>query len=114
MDSLADGAQSIKRAEVNGTVADYLTMLAVSCFADHGGRLAADQHRLAGNKRVMVIEWEPVRVVRDRAEAICYLTIVFADVFQTCKFEGLNFYVIEVDHVDFGLNLRIVNRDWTL
>ena len=48
-------------------------MFAKASFTDHGGGIAADQHRLSGNKRVMVIEWELVRVIGDGAKVICYL-----------------------------------------
>ena len=78
---------AVKRPIVNLLVAGNDKMFTETGILHHGSRVSADQHRLVGNKQVVIVKGEGMGEAWHGAFIDGNLSVVFADVFQV-QFES--------------------------
>src|ERR1039457_358843 len=92
-------------------VTDDFEIVAKSGFPHHCSRVPAHRHRLARKECMVVVQSKAPGMIRDCAEVIRYLTVVFAYIFEACQFERADCHRYELDPAYPLLNFRIPNRD---
>src|SRR6266568_3481840 len=82
-------------AEMMRTITGHPEVAREAGFADHGGGVAADQHRFAGHEEVVIVKGEAVPHPGDGAEVCRRLAVVLADVLKSSQFEGAHGHGVE-------------------
>ena len=86
--ALAGRRAAAEHPKVDAAIANHLKRLAIAGARQQGGGIAADRHRPAGQKTVVIIQIKEAGLPGDAAVVAGRLAAIFADIFEVIQFEG--------------------------